>query len=557
MDKVLIIGTGIASLTAAMDLAEKGIYVYLLEKEAFAGGLLSKLNTVFPDDDPSICKIADLLFSARNHPNIELMTLAKLKSLKPEETKFKAKIHLESKRTNDDCNLCDRCAEVCPAKPFNTFNEGLSLRTAIDTSNPYSEEVYYIEKETPACIEACPVHIDIRKYIGLIASRDYLGALNVIREKNPLPGICGRVCNHPCETACNRKKYDEAISIDALKRFVSDYELALYREGKLSPLPIKAPSTKEKVAIIGAGPAGLTVAHDLAKMGYRPTIFERAPVPGGMLWLCIPEYRLPRDIIQVETEQIERLGTEIIYNHPIGSEHSLDDLRREGFKAIFIGVGAHKGLKLRIPGEDDFKGLLDCIIYLTRVNLGDKTKPGKKVIVIGGGNSAIDSARVSLRLGCDEVYILYRRSRLEMPANSWEVDAAEDEGVNLHFLIIPEKIIGENGRVTGIRCLKSKLGKLDASGRRQPVPIPGSEFEIECDLIIPAISQEPDVSWLAAGHGLEISKWNSFNINTRTGQTNIPHIFAGGDAVTGPQTVIKAIAAGHIAAEGIDKYLSN
>ena len=213
-------------------------------------------------------------------------------------------------------------------------------------------------------------------------------------------------------------------------------------------------------------------------------------------------------------------------------------------------------MKLKIPGEDDYKGFLDCIIYLAKVNLGDKTKPGDKVIVIGGGNSAIDSARVSIRLGCEEVYILYRRSRFEMPANPWEVDAAEHEGVRLHFLAIPVEVLGTEGKVTGIKCLKSKLGKLDASGRRQPVPIPGSEFIIECDLIIPAISQEPDVSWLPQGHGLEISRWNSFNINTRTGQTNIEHIFSGGDAVTGPQTVIKAIGAGHIAALGIDKYLT-
>ena len=472
MKNVLIIGSGVSALTAALDIADSGVKVSIVESNAYIGGTSLRLNKTFEENQPAICEVSNLVQRARNHKNIKILTLSELKSLQNKEGVFTAKIYKEASRVKEECTLCDRCAEVCPIKPFNKFNEGLSLRTAIDTQCPYLLDGYHIEKETPACVDACPVHIDIRKYVGYIASGNYLEALAVVREKNPLPAICGRICNHPCEDACNRGKYDEPIAIDALKRFTADYESKLIKEGKLLPTPIKPPGIKDKVAIIGAGPAGLTVAHDLALKGYRPTIFERSPVPGGMLWLGIPEYRLPRDIIEQETDYIKRLGVDIVYNHPIGPEHSLDDLRREGFKAIFIGVGAHKGLKLKIPGEDDYKGFLDCIIYLAKVNLGDKTKPGNKVIVIGGGNSAIDSARVSIRLGCEEVYILYRRSRFEMPANPWEVDAAEHEGVRLHFLAIPVEVLGSEGKVTGIRCLKSKLGKLDASGRRQPIPIP-------------------------------------------------------------------------------------
>mgnify|MGYP005848608307 FL=1 len=269
----------------------------------------------------------------------------------------------------------------------------------------------------------------------------------------------------------------------------------------------------------------------------------------------IPEYRLPRDIIEDEVDYIKNLGVEIRLSTPIGPDLTIDDLFKQDYKAVFLGIGAHKGFKLKVPGEDEFEGFLDCIVFLRRVNLGDTTKPGRKVVVIGGGNSAIDSARTALRLGSEEVSILYRRSRREMPANPWEIEEAEREGVKIHYLAAPIKILGKDGKVTGMLCTKMVLGKLDASGRRAPIPVEGSEFEVESDLIIPAISQEPDIFFLHEGHGLEISKWNSFVIDERTMMTNRPGIFAGGDAVTGPSTVIEAIAAGHRAADSIDKFL--
>jgi NADPH-dependent glutamate synthase beta subunit-like oxidoreductase len=309
------------------------------------------------------------------------------------------------------------------------------------------------------------------------------------------------------------------------------------------------------VAVVGCGPAGLTVAHDLAMEGYRCTIFEAAPVPGGMLYLCIPEYRLPRDILQSDVSYIQDLGVEIKYETPLSRDFTVDDLLKQGFKAVFIGIGAHRGLKLKIPGEDDYRGFSDCIDFLRKVNLGDTSRPGNKVIVIGGGNSAIDSARTALRLGCEEVTIAYRRSRREMPANPWEVDAAEEEGVKLHFLAAPVKIICSGGKVTGMVCTKMKLGKLDSSGRRRPIPVEGSEFELEADLVIPAISQQPDISFLPEDHGFEISRWNSFVVDEETMATNRPGVFAGGDDVTGPATVIEAIRAGHVAAASIREYL--
>jgi heterodisulfide reductase subunit A len=553
---VMVVGGGIAGLTAALDLADAGARVTLVEQSPFVGGGFKQASSVAGSAMPAFCHVASRIEAVRGHPRIEVVTNAAVRKLRKSDGGYGAAISIEPTRVNEDCDYCGACVRVCPIKPYDSFNEGLTLRTAIDwPSTSYHEAPPNIERETPICQETCPVHIDIRRYIGLVVERKYAEALAVIREKNPLPAICGRVCNHPCEDACNRGWQDEPLSIDAIKRFVADWETVLKREGKLVwPSPPKH-TRREGVAIVGAGPAGLTVAHDLALAGFTPTVFEAAPVPGGMLWLGIPEYRLPRDVIELEVEYIKNMGVEILYDTPVGPGLTLDDLRKRGFQAIFLGVGAHKGLKLRVPGEDEFEGFEDCIVFLRRVNLGDTSKPANKVIVIGGGNSAIDAARTALRVGCDEVHIVYRRSRKEMPANPWEVEAAEEEGVKISYLAAPVKIIGERGKVVGMECTRMRLGKLDASGRRRPVPIEGSEFTIDADLIVPAISQRPDIAFLGDDHGLDISRWESFEIDNATGATNVPGIFAGGDDVTGPSTVIEAIAAGHRAARGIVEYL--
>jgi len=405
-----------------------------------------------------------------------------------------------------------------------------------------------VEIETSTCRVACPARVNIKAYLGFIARGEFEKALSIVRETNPLPGICGRVCTHPCESECRRGDYDEPVAICALKRFIADYELK-HRKIKIEPIPR---TKKEKVAIIGSGPAGLTCANDLIRMGYGVTVFEELPVAGGMLVSGIPAYRLPRDIIQSEIEDIVRLGVEIKTNTRIEDP---EGLLKEGFDAVFIAIGAHKGLKLKIPGEDEFKGIVDCITFLREVNLSKPKRPGNRVIVIGGGNSAIDSARSALRLGCEEVYIVYRRSRKEMPAAEEEIEAAEAEGVKIHYLAAPVRILGRRGRVVGVECTKMRLGEPDASGRRRPIPIEGSEFVIDCDFIIAAISQRPDLSFLKKGHRFKITRWDTFEVDEETLATNIPGIFAGGDAVTGPNTVIDAIAAGHTAARSIDRYL--
>jgi heterodisulfide reductase subunit A len=413
---------------------------------------------------------------------------------------------------------------------------------------PDSERSFPIQEITAAtCRVACPAGVNIKAYLGAIARGDFQRALDIVRETNPLPGICGRVCTHPCEAECRRGDFDDSLAICALKRFIADFEL---QQGGRNVVPIKQTKT-QKIAIIGSGPAGLTAANDLIRMGYGVTIFEELAVVGGMMVTGIPAYRLPRDIIGNEIQDIIKLGVELRTNTKI---ENIDRLFEQGYAGVLLAIGAHKGLKLKVPGEDDFEEIVDCIQFLRRVNAGQQGRPGDRVIVIGGGNSAVDSARSALRLGCQDVHIVYRRSRKEMPANEAEIVDAENEGIIIDYLAAPTKIIGEGGRVTGMECVKMKLGEPDASGRRRPVPIEGSEFVIGADLIISAISQKPDIDCFRNSE-VRINKWDAFDVDEQTLMTSKPGVFAGGDAVTGPNTVIDAIAAGHRAAHAIDRYL--
>lgn len=424
-------------------------------------------------------------------------------------------------------------------------------KMTLSFSGDISKEYTVGQIESSPCMVACPAGVNVKAYVSLIASGRFKEALQVIRERNPLPGICGRVCTHPCELTCNRWEVDSPVAICWLKRFVADYELK-HPPKKPKPLP---QTRNEKVAIIGSGPAGLTAANDLIRKGYGVTVFEALPKPGGMLIAGIPAFRLPRPIIQYEIDTIRNLGVVIKTNRKIAGEKAIDRLFEKGYKAVFIAVGAHKGRKLGVPGEEKYRGIIDGISFLKEVNLVRPQKPGHKVAVIGGGNSAIDAARTALRLGCKDVTIIYRRSRKEMPAHEAEIQEAEHEGVKIHYLAAPTHILGKRNQVEGLVCIKMKLGKPDASGRPRPIPIEGSEFTVQADSIIAAISQEPDLSFLPKNHGMEISKWHTFVVDEATLATSRPGVFAGGDAVTGPNTIIDAIAAGHLAAQSIDRYL--
>ncbi len=399
-----------------------------------------------------------------------------------------------------------------------------------------------------ACQHICPLSQDAPCYIGLLAQGKFEEAIKVVRKENPLPLICGRVCHAPCEDKCVAGEWGDPVAIRSLKRFLADYEM---KHGIVTEEKPKE-QREERVAVIGSGPGGLTCAYYLALEGYKVTVFESQPIAGGMLAVGIPEFRLPKDVLEYEIDRIRKLGVEIKTNTTIGKDITLDKLKEE-YKAIFIAIGAHKGLKMKIPGEDS-EGVIDAVEFLRDVNLGRDVKIGDRVIVVGGGNSAIDAARVAKRLGKD-TKIFYRRTKAEMPAIKSEIEEAIIEGIDIQFLAVPTKVLSSNGRIEAVECINMELGDVDASGRRRPVPIAGSEFNVEVDTLILAISQEPDVSPLADGNGLNISKWSTFEVDPETLLTNVEGIFAGGDAVTGPNTVTEAMAHGKIAAQMIDKYI--
>ena len=399
------------------------------------------------------------------------------------------------------------------------------------------------------CHHTCPISTEACSYVALIAQGKFKQALEVNRWANPLPSVCGRVCHHPCETRCRAGEVGEPIAIRHLKRFVADYERT--NGGKPAVKPVS--KKYEKVAIVGSGPAGLMAGWELAKKGYEVTIFEAEKVPGGMLSWGIPEYRLPKNILNSEIEAIKQLGVEIKTNTRIGKDLTIDDLFTKGFKSVFIAAGAPVNLKLGIPGEN-VEGVIDPIEFLKKYNLEKKAEIGKKVAVVGGGNTAIDAARTAWRLGA-EVFILYRRTRPEMPANKEEIDEALKEGIKIEFLTLPIECHAKNGRLSKIKCARMELGDFDKSGRRRPVPVAGSEFELEIDTLMPAIGQKPDLSFLEGKTKINVSKWKTLEVDPETMATNIPGIFAGGDVISGPATVLEAMQAGKIAAESIHRYL--
>lgn len=401
------------------------------------------------------------------------------------------------------------------------------------------------------CQIACPAGIDIPSYVTLIGLGRDAEAIKLIREDNPFPWVCGLVCTNPCEFMCVRGRIDSPVSIKFLKGFAAERAMSEMRYEN----PPKAPDNGRKVCIIGAGPAGLTAAYYLALKGYRATVIEALPVPGGMMMVGIPRYRLPREVIDREVAMIEDLGVEFRYNTRLGRDVTFEQLKEEGFEAFLVGIGAHACLKLMIPGEDQYPQVITAISFLRRVALGDRHMPGKKLAVIGGGNVAIDAARTCIRLGCEEVTVVYRRTRSEMPAHEEEVEQAEEEGVKFLFLTMPLDIQGNEGKVTALHCLRCELGEPDEQGRRRPVPIEESDHYLDVDCVVAAIGQTIDAGGLLSSQSLKQSKRNTIMVNTVTMETSMPGVFAAGDVVSGPATVVEAIGGGKKAADAIDRYL--
>ena len=403
----------------------------------------------------------------------------------------------------------------------------------------------------PPCQAACPVRLDIRGYMEAIIDGQYEKSFSLIAHRIPFPATISRICPAPCEEKCNRGTMDDPIAINALKRFVADFKGARDARREVASAARTKP---EKIAIIGSGPAGLTAAFDLVRVGYGVTVFEALSVPGGMMAVGIPEYRLPREILWAEIEAIRRSGVEIRLNSPVGGDGiPLDDLWAQGYSAIFMAVGAHKSLTLGLPNED-IEGIVDGAAWLRNVNFGKKVKAGERVVVVGGGSVAVDSARVALRLGAKQVSIIYRRTQEEMPAMGDEIREAIKEGVRIRYLSSPCRIMTRNGRCVGLECSETTVGEPDERGRKRPIQLGGSEFVVDADMVISAVGQIPDLSFLDMER-LDVASGGTIRVDPQTMATRVDGIFAGGDAVSGPSTVIEAIAAGKKGAISIERYL--
>jgi heterodisulfide reductase subunit A-like polyferredoxin len=550
---VMVVGGGIAGIQASLDLAESGYKVYLVESRSAIGGKMSQLDKTFPTNDCAMCIISPKLVEAGRHLNIELLPLTQVLSVEGEPGRFSVTVRENPRFVDmDKCTACGECAKVCPIEIPNLFDEGLQARKAAYKLYPQAMPgAYAIEKKgTAPCKATCPAHVSVQGWIALMNEGRYAEAIELFKKEHPFPGICGRVCHHPCESACTRSNLDQPLGIQYLHRFLADWDMQ-----QANPyLPEKKAPRNQKVAIIGSGPAGLACAYFLAIEGYEVTVFEEQPILGGMLTLGIPEYRLPRAIIDAEIQTIRDLGVEFKTGVAVGRDITIGQMRQEGYKAFFVAIGSQECKALGIEGEG-YTGVLPGVEYLRRVNLGDKIFLGDRVAVIGGGNVAMDAVRTALRTGSKRPFIIYRRSEQEMPASPDEIAECRDEGIEIMTLTNPVRVIAEKNRVVAIECIKMRLGEPDAGGRRRPEPIPGSEFSIEVDALVPAIGQESDWACLTDECACTLSDWGTMKVDGRTLQSDDPDIFAGGDAVSGPATVVEAIQAGKEAAVSIGRFI--
>ena len=551
---VLVVGAGIGGMQASLDLVQAGFKVYLLDKEGTIGGTMSQLDKTFPTNDCAMCIMSPKLVEVARDRNIEIIPFAELLGVEGEAGRFTVRVLRHPRRVDPDkCTGCGLCQQHCPLEAASEYNQGLTRRKAIFIDYPQAvPTTHRIDRRQAPCRIACPLKLPVPEYVGLIASGEFAKSLALIREHLPFPATIGRVCTRPCEEACVRgREMEEPIAICQLKRFVADQEIADPRT-----VPVSKPEKRwsERVAVVGGGPAGLTAAWVLAREGYPVTIFEAGERLGGML-RGIPGYRLPEETLDREIQAVIDHGIEVRCNARVGRDFPFESLQGEmGYGAVFLGVGAWEGMQLKIPGEEA-EGVLSGVKFLESLNSGQPATVEGRVAVIGGGNVAVDAARSALRLGASEVSLYYRRTRAEMPAHSEEIHAAVDEGVRMHFLVAPVKILVKAGKVSSLELIRMKLGPPDASGRRRPVPIPGSETRAAADIVIPAIGQGVALPFEPLRSGVQTTGRRTLAVDPVTGATSVPGVFAGGDAGAGANIAIGAMADGVRAAESIHRYL--
>ncbi len=575
---VMVVGGGIAGMQSALDLADQGFKVYLVEAQSAIGGHMAQLDKTFPTNDCAMCTISPRLVETGRHPNITLMTDSEVLDVQGQVGDFNVRVRHHPRYIDlEKCVGCGDCAKVCPILIPDTFNEGLAKRRAAYKLYPQAvPNAYAIAKRGIApCRDACPAGQRAQGYIALIREGRWNDALRVIKMDNPFPGICGRICNHRCETACNRGQVDEPINIRALKRFVTDKVYAEPRQS-VEPLPRKF---DQRVAIIGAGPCGLTAAQDLVRAGFGVTVFEAMPVAGGMLRLGVPEYRLPTAIIEREVQDIVDLGVDLQLNHRIDN---LDDIFSAGFDSVLIAVGAHEGIRLPIPGAN-LDGVIINTHFLRDVRLGKytgnladskladgklgnspitnlpitnlPTALGKNVLVLGGGNVAIDCARSAVRLG-RHVEMACLESGDKVPAHAWEVQAAQEEGIVLHEGRTFERVLSDdNGHVRGVECMRVASFHFDEMGRLNVEKVPNSTHVIECDTVIFSVGQRAGLAFIPDDAGVGLTGRKLIAVNPNTLAATREGVFAAGDSVSGTAFVIEAVNSGHTAARSIIRYL--
>ena len=561
---VMVLGGGIAGMQASLDLADQGFKVYLVEKQSAIGGKMAQLDKTFPTNDCAMCTISPKLVETGRHPNIQLMTNSELVSIAGQAGNFNLEIRHQPRYIDPiKCIACGDCAKVCPVIRPDTFNQSLNTCRAAYKLYPQAvPNAYAIEKRGIApCRDACPAGQRAQGYIALIREGRWQDAMRVIKMDNPFPGICGRICNHRCETACNRGLVDEPINIRALKRFVTDQ---VYSQPRTSVEAVQITYPEQRVAIIGAGPCGLTAAQDIIRSGFPVTVFEAMPVAGGMLRLGVPEFRLPAEIIEREVQDIIDLGVELRLNTQV---NNLDDLFAAGFTAVLIAVGAHEGIRLPIPGAG-LEGVLINTRFLRDVRLGkyqitdgelhtaeDAPPLGKNVLVLGGGNVAIDVARSLVRLG-RQVSMACLEGQSQMPAHPWEIEAALAEGITIYSQRSFERILGdETGHVTGVECMDVSSFAFDEAGRLNVDKVNGSNHTLSCDTVIFSVGQRAGLAFIPDDAGVGLTNRKTIAVNPNTFAAIRPGVFAAGDSVSGTAFVIEAVDSGHKSAQAIIRYL--
>ena len=562
----MVVGGGIAGMQASLDLAEAGYKVYLIEKKSAIGGHMAQLDKTFPTNDCSMCTISPRLVEVGRHPNIELITDTEVLALEGEAGDFSATLRTNPRFIDvKTCNGCGKCAEVCPVPMKNPFDIGQGLARAAHKLYPQATpDAFAIAKRGVApCRDACPAGQKAQGYIALVAAGRIEDAYRSIKEDNPFPAICGRICNARCESACTRGKVDEPINIRALKRFVTDAIHAAPR----TPVAAAVRKHAERIAIIGSGPCGLTAAQDLCLEGYPVTVYEALPVAGGMLRVGVPGYRLPTSIVEREIQDILDLGVDLKLSTSV---NHIDELFQAGYQAVLIAVGAHEGIRMNIPGND-LDGVLINTEFLRDVRLWDhdqteqqaagKSDPadsiqGKRVVVVGGGDVAVDVARTSVRLGATSVTMAVRGSGGKMPASEHEVQAAREEGIVMHIGLNFLRVVDNGaGKVAGLEVERVLRFETTAEGRREAIIEENSKHIIPADVLVFSVGQKAGLAFLPEDAGIKLTRSREIDVSHKTYATDRPGVFAAGDAVTGTAFVIDAVASGHTCADAIHNYL--